>query len=152
MHTILLFLPLLPVRLPKLILFNPRLPEKIQIKRKGRVRIRRTRIIIHNLINPKCKLLMIKTNVSLTTPTLSVVATIIRNIVQDVPKLLSSSNEPKNLLHLPFCHKISLLNKKPDWSFMTKLPLPLHPMSLCVLVTQKRTKLQSELEPRITLC
>jgi hypothetical protein len=68
MHKILLLLLLPLVMLPKLILFNPHLPERIKIKRKGRVRTRRTRIIIHNLIKPKCKPLMRKINVSLITP------------------------------------------------------------------------------------
>jgi hypothetical protein len=68
--------------------------RKIKIKRKERVRIRRTRIIIHNMIKPKHKPLMRKTNVNLVTHALFVVMIITRKIVQDVPKLLSSSKGP----------------------------------------------------------
>jgi hypothetical protein len=76
---------------------------------------------------------------------------ITQNIVRDMLRLLSSSKGAENLLHLPFCHNLSLLSSKPNWSFMTKLLLLPHPMSLCVLVILKRMKLQSRLEPRINL-
>jgi hypothetical protein len=151
MHKILLLLLLPLVRLPKLIMFNPHLPERIKIKRKGRVRTRRTRIIIHNMINPKQKPLMRKINLNLVTPALFVVIIITRKIVRDVLRLLSSSKGPENLLHLLFCHNLSLLSSEPNWSFMTKLLLLPHLMSLCVLVILKRTKLQSQLEPKINL-
>jgi hypothetical protein len=51
---------LLPVNLLKLIQFNLHLPVKIKIKRKGRVRTRRKKIIINNPINPSLNLLMTK--------------------------------------------------------------------------------------------
>jgi hypothetical protein len=80
-----------------------------------------------------------------------VVTIIIRKIVHDVLRLLSSCKGPGSLLHLPSCHNRFLLSNKPNWSFMNNL-LPLHHlMSLCVLVTPRRTKLQSQLEPKIIL-
>jgi hypothetical protein len=67
MHKIVLLLLLPPVRMPKLILVNPHLSERIKIKSKGRVRKRRTRMLIHNLIKSKRKPLMRKINISLVT-------------------------------------------------------------------------------------
>jgi hypothetical protein len=141
MYQILLLLHLPLVRLLRLILFNPHLPEIIKIRRKGRVRISKTRIIIHSLINPKRKPLMRKININLVTLVLFVVMIVTRKIVQDALRLLSSSKGLGSLLHLPFCHNLSLLISRPNWSFMTKLILPNHLMSLCVLVTLKRTNL-----------
>jgi hypothetical protein len=50
---------------------------KIKIKRKGRVRIKRMKIIISNLINPRLNLLMKKKKTNLVILTLSVVRIII---------------------------------------------------------------------------
>jgi hypothetical protein len=70
---------------------------------------------------------------------------------QDGPRLLSSFKGPRNLPHLSFCPNLSLLNNRPNWSFMTN-PLPLLlPMSLCVWVIQKRMVLRLPLRPKITL-
>jgi hypothetical protein len=94
---------------------------------------------------------MIKKSENLVILVLSVVRTIIRNIVRDVQRLLSSCKEPGHLLHLSFCHNLFLLNNRPNWLFMTNLlPLP-HLMYLCVLVTPRKMKLQSLLEPKIIL-
>jgi hypothetical protein len=125
---------------------------KNQIKIKGRVRIRKTKIIINNLKKPKQKLLMRKINVNLITLALFVVMIITKNIVQDALRLLSSSKGLRSLLHLSFCHNLSILSNMLNWSFMTKLLPITHLMSLRLLVTLKRTKLQSQLEPKIILC
>jgi hypothetical protein len=149
-YRMLLLLLLLPVKPPKLIRFNLHLPVKIKIKRKGRVRIRRTKIIINHLIKPKHNPLMRKINVSLVTLVLFVVMTIIRKIVHDVLRLLSSSKGTRIPLHLPSCHNHFLLSSRLNWSFMTNpLPLP-HIMSLCLLVTLRRMKLPSQHDPKIT--
>jgi hypothetical protein len=82
---------------------------------------------------------------------LSMVRIIIRKIVRDMLRLLSSCKGPIQLLHLSFCHNLFLLNSRPNWSIMTNLlPLP-HLMYLCVLVTPRRMKCQSLLEPKIIL-
>jgi hypothetical protein len=60
MYKILLLQLLLPVKPLRLIRFNLHLPVKIKIKRKGRVRIKRIKIIINNPINPRLILLMTK--------------------------------------------------------------------------------------------
>jgi hypothetical protein len=68
-----------------------------------------------------------------------------------VLRSLSSFKGPGNIPHLSFCHNLSLLKDRPNWSFMTNpLLLPLH-MSLCVLIILPRTTLQSPLEPKIIL-
>jgi hypothetical protein len=145
MYTILLLRPLLLVKLLKVILFNLRPPVKIKIKRKGRVRIRRKKIIINNLRKQKPILLMTKTNTSLTILSLSMVRIIIQNIVDDLLRLLSSCKGSGHLLHRSFFHNLFVLSSRPNWSFMTNLlPLP-HLMYLCVLVTPRRMKLQSQL-------
>jgi hypothetical protein len=96
-YKILLLLLLPPVRLLRLILFNPQLSGRIKIKRKGRVRTRRKRIIIHNLINSKCKPLMRNININLVTLSLFVVTIITQKIFHDVLRSLSSSKGPKIL-------------------------------------------------------
>jgi hypothetical protein len=141
MYKILLLRVLLPIKPLKLIQFNLHLPVKIKIKIKGRVRIKRKKIIINNVINPRLILLMTKKNTNLVILALSVVRIVIRKIVHDVLRLLSSCKAPGHLLHLPFFHNHFLLSSRPSWSFMTNLlPLP-HIMSLCVLVTPRRTNL-----------
>jgi hypothetical protein len=95
MYKILLLQLLLPVKPLRLIRFNLHLPVKIKIKRKGRERIRRTKIIINNLINPRLSLLMTKKSANLIILVLSVVRIIIRNIVHDVLRLLSSCKGPR---------------------------------------------------------
>jgi hypothetical protein len=74
-----------------------------------------------------------------------------RKIVQDEPRSLNSFKELGILLHVPFCHNLSLLSSRPNWSFITNLLLPPLRMSLCVLVIKKRTTLQSQLGLNITL-
>jgi hypothetical protein len=103
---------------------------KNKIKIKGRVIIRRTKIIIYNLRSPKHILLMTKINVNLITLSLFVVTIIIREIVHDALRLLSSCKEPRSHLHLSSCHNCFLLNSRPNWSFMTNLLLLLRLMSL----------------------
>jgi hypothetical protein len=68
---------LLPVKPLRLIRFNLHLPIKFKIKRKGRVRIRRKKIIINNPINPRLGLLMTKKNANLVILVLFVVRIII---------------------------------------------------------------------------
>ena len=94
---------------------------------------------------------MIRISINLDILSLFVVMIITRKIVHDAPRLLSSSKGPKILLHSSFCHNLSLLSNRPNWSFMTNLLLLPHHMSLCVLVTPRITKLQSQLEPKIIL-
>jgi hypothetical protein len=143
MYKILLLLLLLPVKFFKLIRFNLHLPVKIKIKRKGRVRIRRKKVTLNNLRSPKHSPLMRKINVNLVTLALFVVTTIIRKIVHDTLRLLSSCKGPEILLHLSSCHNHFLLSTRPNCSFMTNILLLPSLMSLCVLVTLKRTKFQS---------
>jgi hypothetical protein len=95
---------------------------------------------------------MRKISVNLVTLSLFVVTIITRKNFQDALRLLSSSKGPESLLHLSFCHNLSLLSSRPNWSFMTNILLLHHLMSLCVLVSLKITKLQSQLEPKISLC
>jgi hypothetical protein len=66
----------------------------------------------------------------------------------EVTKFLQGT---KNLPHLPFCHNLSLLNNRLNWSFMTNPLLPPLHMSLCVLVILPRMTLPSPLEPKIIL-
>jgi hypothetical protein len=147
---LLLRLPLL-VKPLRSIQFSLCLPINIKIKRKGRVRKKRIKLIINNPKNPRLILLRIKKKKILVILVLSVVRTIIRKIVQDVQRLLSSCKEPRHLLHLSFCHNIFLLKNNPNWLFMTN-PLPLPPlMYLCVPVTPRKMKLQSLLKPKIIL-
>jgi hypothetical protein len=94
MYKIILLQLLLLVKLLKLIRFNLHLAVKIKIKRNGRERIRRKKIIINNPINPRLGLLMIKKIVNLIILVLSVVRIIIRKIVHDVLRLLSSYKGP----------------------------------------------------------
>jgi hypothetical protein len=151
MYKILLLRLLLPVKPLRSIESNLHLLVKIKIKIKGRVRIKRIKLIINNLINPRLVLLMIKKSENLVILVLSVLRIIIRNIVQDTLMLLSSSKGPRHHLHLPFFHNLFLLNSRPSWLFMTKLlPLP-HIMYLCVLVTPRRSNLQLLLDPKIIL-
>jgi hypothetical protein len=94
---------------------------------------------------------MRKINVNLVTLVLFVVTIITQNIIHNTLRLLSSSKGPGSFLHLSFCHNLSLLSSRPNFSFMINpLPLP-HLISLCVLVTPRRMKLQSQLEPNIIL-
>jgi hypothetical protein len=82
---------------------------KNKIKRKGRVRIRRTKIIIKNLRKPKRNSLMRKINVNLIILALFVVTIIIRKIVHDALRLLSSCKGSGSLLCLSSCHNHFLL-------------------------------------------
>ena len=65
--------------------------RKNQNKINGRIRTRRTRKTVHNLIKPKFKPLMRKININLVTLALFVVMIITRKIVHNVLRLLSSS-------------------------------------------------------------
>jgi hypothetical protein len=120
-------------------------------KRKGAKRIRRIRIIINKPINPRLSPLTKKKSANLIILVLFVVRIIIRKIVHNVPRLLSSCKGSRHLLHPPFCHNLFLLSNSPNWSFMTNLPPLPNLMYLCALVTPRRTKLQSLLEPNIIL-
>jgi hypothetical protein len=94
---------------------------------------------------------MIKKRISLVILVLSVVRIIIRKIFHDVLRLLSSCKGPRHLLHLLLFHTFVLLRSKPNWSFTTNLPPLPHLMYLCLLVSPRRMKLQSLLEPKIIL-
>jgi hypothetical protein len=94
---------------------------------------------------------MIRISINLDILSLYVVMITTRKIVQDKLRSLSSSKELGSLPHLSFYRKLSPLNNMPNWSFMINLLLPPLYMSLCVLVIQKRTTLQSQVRPKITL-
>jgi hypothetical protein len=101
--------------------------EKINPK-KERVRTRKIKII-GNLRSPKPNLLTIGINTNPDTLVLFVAMITTRRIVQDEPSSLSSFKRPRNHTLWPYCHNPSLLNKRPNWSFMTNLPPLIHPMS-----------------------
>jgi hypothetical protein len=94
---------------------------------------------------------MIRISINLDILALSIVIITTLKIFQDVPRSLSSSKGPQNLPHLSFCHNLSLLNSRPNWSFMTNPLLPPLRMSLCVLVILRRTTFLLPLRPKITL-
>jgi hypothetical protein len=70
-----------------------------------------------------------KNNLQSDTLVLSVVMITTLRIVHDELRLLSSFKGPQNPLLWSYCHNPSLLNNKPNWSFTTNLPPPIHPMS-----------------------
>jgi hypothetical protein len=151
MYKILFLRLLLLVKCLKLIRFNLHLLVKIKIKIKGKVIIRRIKIIINNPINPRLILLMTNTRTNLLNFSLSVARIIIRKIFHNVLRLVSSFKGPGGLLHPPYCHNHFLLSNRPNWSLMNNLlPLPCL-MYLCVPMTPRRTKLQSLLKPNIIL-
>jgi hypothetical protein len=114
---------------------------KNQNKKKGRVKIKRTKIRINNLIDPRLNLLMTKTSENLIILALFLVRLIIQKIVHDMLTLLSSWKGLGHLLLPSFCHNHFLLIIRPNWSFITNLiPLP-HVMYLCVLVTPRKMNL-----------
>jgi hypothetical protein len=94
---------------------------------------------------------MTSISVNLDILALYVVMITTQNIVQDTLRSLSSFRGLEILPHLPFCHNLSFLNNRPNWSFMANPILPPLHMSLCVLVILPRMTLQSPLEPNIIL-
>jgi hypothetical protein len=117
--------------------------RKNQDKKKGKGKNKEEKKNNPQSESPKRIMLMRKINVNLITLVLFVNTTIMRKIVHDMSRSLSSSKGLGSILHLSSCQNSFLLRSRPDWSFMTNPLLLPHIMSLCLLVTLKITKLQS---------